>query len=158
MTGEFRIRFISNSDWVSSTIRRVTRSLWSHTEIILDDGSYLGAHYDGGVQIRPSNYCSPLREKRYSIRLPAEQVAQIISFAHSQVGKKYDISDIFGILFNRNWDNPSRWICSELVAASAYAGGLYLLNVDPKMVNKITPEMLHLSPYLITRCYYSMGA
>lgn len=152
----FKIRFITEPDWISGAIRTVTDSQWSHVEIVLPDG-YLGAHYPSGVQIRPLGYCQPLRERRYQIPVSDAALGQMLAFAHAQVGKPYDTEDIFGILLQKNWENQSAWICSELVAATAEAGGLFMLNVQPEYTHKITPEMLHLSPYLIGSCYFSAG-
>ena len=155
--GLFKIRFITEPDWISTAIRDVTNSQWSHTEIMLPDGRYLGAHSDGGVQIRPANYCVPTRERRYSIYVADPQLDKILLFAKSQLGKPYDYADIAGLLTHLDWHDKGRWICSELVAAAAEAGGLYLINAEPKFVSRVTPEMLHLSPLLIGNCNYEFG-
>ena len=153
----FRIRFITEPDWISSAIRTVTDSQWSHVEIVLPDNSYLGAHHPSGVQIRPYDYCQPLRERRYQIPVSESALGKMLNFAHAQVGKPYDTADIFSILLHKNWQDSEAWICSELVAATAEAGGVFMLNVQAQYTHKITPEMLHLSPLLIGNCYFSAG-
>jgi hypothetical protein len=46
-----------------------------------------------------------------------------IRFARTQIGKPYDFGAILGLGIQRDWHNPNRWFCSELVTASAeYAG------------------------------------
>ncbi len=153
----FRLRFITEPDWVSASIRAVTSSLWSHVETILPDGTYLGAHYPSGVQIRPLDYCKPMRERRYKIPVSDAALGQMLAFAHAQVGKPYDTTDIFGILMHEGWNNPDAWICSALETATMEAGGIFPLNVEVGYTPKITPEMLHLSPLLIGNCYFSAG-
>ena len=155
--GLFRIRFITEPDWISTSIRVITNSDWSHTEIILPDGTYLGAHPDGGVKVRPANYCVPTRERRYSIYVDDRQLDKIMAFTRGQIGKPYDLTDIAGLLTHLDWHTKGKWICSEFVAAAAEAGLLYLLNAEPAFVSRITPEMLHLSPLLIGNCYYEFG-
>lgn len=154
MTDYFKIRFITESGFVSGGIRFVTESRWSHVDIILPDGTYLGARSEGGVQIRPANYCVPTRERRYAIPVEAEALEKMLTFAHAQIGKGYDFSDIAGILLREDWNSSDKWDCSMLATATAEAGGLYMLNVEPSWTYKVTPEMLHLSPYLKDRCYY----
>jgi hypothetical protein len=153
---DFRLRFVTDDSFISRGIRFVEggSSVFSHVEIILPDGSYLGAHNPEGVEIRPADYCTPTRERRYAIPVEQADLDKMLAFAHAQVGKRYDLSDIRGIMFHRNWHDPTKWICSELVAAIAEAGGLWMLNVLPEHTNAITPEMLHLSPVLINHCYF----
>src|SRR5579862_8668343 len=118
----FNIRFVTDDSPISRAIRLATKSLFSHTEIILEDGSYLGAHLDGGVQIRPASYMKPTLERRYAIPVTDEQLKSMLDFAQSQVGKPYDSTDIIGTLLDFGWSRPGSWICSELVAAAAEAG------------------------------------
>jgi hypothetical protein len=153
---DFSIRFITEGGFVCTAIRGFTFSQWSHAEIILPEGTYLGAHAGGGVQIRASNYVVPTRERRYSIPVPDQMLEDILNFAKAQIGKGYDYDAIGQIVIHKHdpWANANRWFCSELVAASANAGGLVLLNVVREYVNLITPEMLHLSTRLVGRCTY----
>ena len=149
----FRIRFISEAGFVSAAIRDVTDSQWSHVDIILPDGFYLGARSNGGVQVRPPNYCKPIRERRYAIPTTPDQLDAMLTFARAQIGKPYDFLDIAGLLAHRDWRRPNAWMCSELAAATAEAGNMPMLNAEAQFVNHITPEMLHLSPLLIGHCY-----
>ena len=155
----YRLRFVAERDVISSAIK------WfeghgvgpSHVDIVLPDGRYLGAHVRGGVEIRDPDYIKEkdiVWERRYAIPVTPKQLQKILDFAHSQVGKGYDISDICSILLHADWDCTDRWICSELALAAAYAGNLFLLNVQPGFTRRVDPGRLHLSPYLIGRRYY----
>lgn len=149
-----KLRFITESDLISDGIRVLTRGYYSHVEIILSDGSYLGAHDSGGVMIRPWNYTVPTRERRYAVPVFTDQLAQMLDFAHSQVGKPYDKLDILGLVLEKDLQKAGDWICSELVTAIMQAGGLFPLNALPDRTNLVTPELLHLSPYFLGNCYY----
>jgi|SRR5579863_2365897 len=147
---EFVIRFITDHSFISEGIRLFSRAPFaSHVEIVLDNGYFLGAHLKGGVQVRPPDYCQPTWERWYALPVTPEQLDKIMAFAHAQVGKPYDLRDIEGMVVERNWHSTENWICSELVAAAAEAGGTFMLNVEPEFTYRITPTMLHLSPLLI---------
>jgi uncharacterized protein YycO len=158
-TGTYiNIRFITEADLISDAIRVETWSPFSHVEFILDDGTYLGAHASGGVAIRPAYYCKPTREERYAIPCTQEQKDAILAYAHSQIGKPYDFTDIVGILIHRDWHAEDSWICSELVAAAFEKGGLPLLHTPMGIVSRITPEQDYLSSLLINRMTYQFPA
>lgn len=152
----FRIRFInSGKSFVGRGIDWVTDSLMDHTEIIMDSGDYLGARSSGGVMVRNPDYCKVTWERRYAIPCTDQQLANIMAFAISKIGVKYNFSDITGLLFkDRHINNPNGMICSQFVLESAQAGPLEMLNVLPGFDYLITPETLHLSSLLIGNCYY----
>ncbi len=149
-----RIRFIAERDFISWAIRKVTFSDFSHVELIMDKGTYLGAHAFGGVQERDQFYCQPSFERRYSIPCTQEQKDKIESFARSKIGTPYNFKDIVGLLIHANLSSPNKLICSMFVFEALLAGGIKMLNVLPQYSNRVTPDILHLSPLLIGRCYY----
>lgn len=118
-------------------------------EFVLDDGTTLGAHADGGVRVRPIDYCKPSRDERFRIPVTFEQKEKILTFVHEQCGKPYDFLAIAGILFHRDWRKSNRWFCSELVAAAFEAVGHPIVNAPNGKVNRISPRDCYLSPFLI---------
>jgi uncharacterized protein YycO len=151
----WRIRVINSAGFVSEAIDWATNSLWDHTEIGTESGTWIGAHDDGGVQERPANYCMPTRERRYAIPVTDEQYEKIMGFARREIGTPYDFADIAGLLVHdRKIDAPHRFICSAFVTAAGMAGDVNLLNVEPGFEYLITPEAVHLSPLLIGNCTY----
>lgn len=65
-----------------------------------------------------------------------------LCFVKEQVGKGYDWTGILAYPFDRDWQNPSSWSCSEYLAATCKAG------LKPKVrddVNCITPRDLWVS-------------
>lgn len=60
--------------------------------------------------------------------------------AAGQLYKKYDLMGIVGLGIGRNWEDPSDWWCSELVAYLLKCIGL-ILNGWGRKVNTYTPQM-----------------
>lgn len=138
-----RLRFVTEDDLVSAMIRRHTWCDYSHVEFVLDDGTTLGARFNGGVAIRPADYAKFTKMIEFVVPVTVEQKFQILSFAQAQIGKEYDCEAIAGLVFHRDWRNDDKWFCSELVAA-AFEQAAPLLNVR-ESVNRIAPRDLLLS-------------
>lgn len=130
------LRFTRNKSLVSKLIRVFCWSNWSHVEFATTTG-YLGAQADG-VKIRPFTYQSCESIFRY-VDCTIPQYNQVIDYATKQIGKPYDFTGIINLVFHRNWREKDSWFCSELVAASFEAAGIYLIRDD---VTRITPQML----------------
>lgn len=150
----FNIRFINSEDFVGRSIDLVTNSLWDHTEIQTETGTYIGAHAGTGIEERPADWCKPSHERRYSIPVSEVAYASMMKRARSMIGTPYDYKDILGLFFHQRIASPGREICSMFVFQCAWAGGLMMLNVLPGFTQLVTPETLHLSPYLIGKCTY----
>lgn len=150
---ELRIRFVTESDLVSRAIRWVTFSDFSHVELELPDGTYLGAHASGGVQILPANYMKPSLERVYALPVSQKDHAAAMYLAYGRIGCQYSFADILGILFrSRLHHAPHGLICSWFVLDVMNAAGIYPLNVLNTFNYKVTPTMLHLSPVFIGKC------
>lgn len=147
MSETIRIRFVTEDGLISALIREKTWCDYSHVEFVLDDASTLGAHFSGGVAIRPADYATFTKIEEFDIPVSAEQKQLIMNFAYAQVGKPYDTGAIAGIVAHRDWSDPGKWFCSELVAA-AFNVALPLIRV-PDNVDRITPRDLLLSVRLI---------
>jgi hypothetical protein len=123
-----KIRFVTGSDITSTLIRFGERDGWAtHVEAVLSDGSLLGAHLDGGVQIRPAGYDKATVSRELIISAPVAITTETIfyDFLHAQVGKPYDLTAIAAIELGRDWRKPDHWICSELIAAALEACGYF---------------------------------
>ena len=145
-------RLVTTEGSVSEAIRFVSRGTVSHVEFLLDDCTTLGAQYPDGVQIRPVDYATFSADFRYSTECTQAQYDQARTFLLAQVGKPYDFFDIGSILFNRNWHDPSKWICSELWAATMESAGL--IRPLHAALNLITPE----DCLLISSALFTQGA
>ncbi len=141
------VRFVTEKDFISTGIRWVTYSDFSHVELGLPDGTWLGAHASGGVQIRLANYMIPSLERVYALPVSDLAYAQGLDYAKSKIGTTYSVSDIGRIFFRSHaTKSPHGLICSWFVIDTLNTAGLYPLNVLANYNFKITPDMLHLSP------------
>lgn len=129
-----RIRFVTGNDWLSNAIRFGERDGWAtHAEAVMPDGSLLGAHLAGGVQIRPAGYdkATMTREAIIELWLAPNNVFAVEDamtrtawdFLNAQVGKPYDTTAIAGLALDRDWRETDSWFCSELMTAALEACG-----------------------------------
>ena len=118
-------RIVSDHDPVSGIVRFVSRGIVSHVGFLTDDELFeIGARADGGVAVRPINYCNFPVQFHYAAPCTDDQYEKAQNFLHAQVGKPYNFEDILGILVNRDWRENDSWICSELWAATLEQAGL----------------------------------
>lgn len=120
-------------------IRAITWSSWSHVAILLDDGSAIEATWPKVRRVDAALIKSKHSKWQVvDVPVPDEQAA--VKFAMSQIGKPYDVSALFGIMFHRNWADDSKWFCSELATAVLKAGGLKLFREC--VLSRVVPQHL----------------
>lgn len=119
-------------------IRAVTWSDWSHVALI-DGDMAIEAVWP---QVRVTQLADVLaKHSRYVVvELPDADDAAILDAARSQVGKPYDLTALFGLLMHRDWQEPDRWFCSELVAWAFEKSGSPLFRRDA--MHRVTPQHL----------------
>lgn len=140
-----KVRFVDGSGFVSDFIKFWTWSDWSHVDIWTPDG-WLGARSNGGVQIRPFDYTTFVKEEIRVITLDDETEAKIMQYLRDQIGKPYDYMAVAGMPFRQDWQSDNRWFCSELIAAAFAQAGIPLL--DATDYYRVTPRDIYLSPLL----------
>jgi uncharacterized protein YycO len=129
--------FFADSNKIGSIfIRTVTWSDFSHVGFIHDGMVIDSQLFSGGV----TSYDVAELVHHY----PRIQVyefphvsAEAITYACEQLGKKYDLTALIGMGFQRNWQEDDKWFCSELVAASCAAAGTPIIN---KSTWRVTPQ------------------
>ena len=136
------IIFFRDNRITGKVIRWWTTSQFDHVEIALGNENSIGAKPKGGVQIRP---LSVEKDSKWCVcrpvgRLTNKQKNNILNFAHSQIGKKYDYLGILGFAIDRNIEDSNRWFCSEFVD-KCFDVGEYTL-VPRKNESQIPPELL----------------
>lgn len=126
-----KIRFVTCSDRVSALIRLREGSMaeWvgftpSHAEIVVPDG-YLGAHYDGGVMVRPVGYDKAYLTHEHFISVDVPHEAKAEAWARGKVGEPYDWKAIVDFVLPENWHSPEHVICSAFCTGALEAGGLF---------------------------------
>ena len=128
--------FAKNSKPISLLIRLWTWSRWSHVGIITQDGLSVIESVGGkGVIITPLHEFKARYTAYEECHLPCISETAVYQAIRGEIGKPYDMSAIFGIVFRRDWDKQDAWFCSELVA---HASGIF----RTKMIKRITPECL----------------
>jgi len=116
---------------------------FSHVDIVLPDGSLLGARDDAiggqppGVWIRPAGYSPWIRRVVIEIPCTPAQEAIALEFAHAQIGKPYDRTAILAFVAGRDWREEDSWFCCELELAMLETAGLCEKLYAP--LNKIMP-------------------
>ena len=137
-----RIRFVTSRDPISWIIRAAEMGfLFSHVETIMPDGSYLGAHADGGVLARPAGYDAAYEPIETIVEVPCTQAQAdaFHAFLRAQLGKPYDMCEIRTLAGHEAWASeaeiladltvfkaatPDRWICSGLTDDAAEVAGI----------------------------------
>lgn len=144
-----RLRFIEGKDLASKAIAWFSQGHMSHVDCLLPDGRLLGARSDvrgdipPGVQIRPGDYVKNVPVVLMGIPCAPSQEETFYDFLYGCIDAPYDHEAIWGFAFNRDWRDPSAWICSELQAAALEHSG-----ISPRLylaANKITPVALALA-------------
>lgn len=134
-----RIIFATRRKYIPAMLLRIlTLSKFSHMAVLLDDNTVIeAAAFKGVVRGSFENFTKIYdRVIIQDLPLPNEEAA--INFLLEQVGKPYDWTAIFGIVFrNGKWTDLDSWFCSELVEAAVKAGGLDRFKED---ISRIIPQ------------------
>lgn len=139
------LRFITERWSIESRLIRFGTRWWpSHVEFYNDvAGTTLGSRIDGGVNVRPRNYCKPSREELWT----APGIEAAYAEGMKVVGAKYDWLDILGFTFARDWHRAGRYICSAFVDACFKRISYPLTNLWMP-IHRVSPRDLLVSPKL----------
>lgn len=148
------LQFSAQDDPASAAIKIFERGWPSHVDIVLGDGTLLGARSDvvggkpAGVQARPADYEVFSRVERYAIACEETVETRFLNFLEAQIGKSYDKLAIAAFAVERDWREPDEWFCSELAAAALEASGYWCYPLA-NAANEITPRdlLLIVSPW-----------
>ena len=129
---------LADRNYATGWIRRLSHSPFSHVDMMLEDGSMLGASDNPnspvvvgnprGVAVRPQGY-QPFSYRR-RMTLLTDRANDIRAIAKTQIGKTFDNSGLKDFLSDkfpgqRDWRLDSSWWCSELVLWSLDVGGFW---------------------------------
>ncbi len=134
------IIFEKGTTIIAKLIQWWTCSEWSHVGIVCNDsGNVVEANW-------PKVEVTNLKDvkTKYIIMTPKglteTQEFNILIYALTKVGKKYDWRGLFSFLLKKNINNKSYYFCSELVAESFEKEGVPLVRRNPYW---ITPQDLY---------------
>jgi uncharacterized protein YycO len=144
-----KVIFCTSQKFGAIAIRALTWSDWSHAAII-DGEDVIEATW-------PRVCVSPLAEviARHSSCVIVEfadvDATAIVQAARSQIGKPYDLAGILGIALHRDWQEQSKWFCSELVAWAFGQAGVPLFRADAQ--SRVVPQHLWMlsNPFKIVK-------
>jgi hypothetical protein len=141
------LRFVSHRSLLGPLFRLAQAGAkWTHVEAVTVEG-YLGAMLVGGVQERSRDYDRGAFSNEAFVNLKAtpEQETAFFAFLQDKLGQPYDpiaVLYFFGIFADRNWEDPTQWECTELIAAALIACGW--LPDNPKVpACRLTPANLY---------------
>ena len=120
----------------------------THCGLMDDGGVVIHATLGRGVEeTRLEQAAKPgERIEVYKIILPRHLAEHLLTLAHTQIGKKYDILGNLGFILRWRVERRSKWFCSELVAWAFHQVGRPLL--DRVKWYQLSPAALHRSPLL----------
>jgi hypothetical protein len=122
--GHIRLRFVTGNDAVSAGIRYAEDFWASHVEAVMPDGTYLGAHADGGVQARPPTYDTTWTKQLF-VDLPCDDCPQFEKFLRRKIGTPYDVESIIGFVLRLDEHVPMSVICSALQVLALRSCGFF---------------------------------
>lgn len=135
---EVKILFCTSGKIGARLIRGVTWSFWSHVAIV--DGDHVIEAVWPCVRRAPLADVIAAHPDFVVVDIPCPDDAAGIAWARSQIGAPYDLSGMVGLGINRDWQDDSKWWCSELTAAALRVAGRKLFRDDA--MHRITPQHL----------------
>ena len=145
--------------WVdySLWICRLTHSPFSHVDLVLADGTLLGASDNPqapvivgnprGVAIRPAEYQKFAVRRNVVMSTTHERAFRFHDFCISQLGKPFDTDALKPSVFlssefhNRDWRTDDSWFCAEMSGRAVEEAPLLDWTI-PGIKNRITPADL----------------
>lgn len=162
----------------SACICRITHSEYSHGDYILSDGNLLGASDNPyapiietnppgnprGVAVRIFDYQRFTIRRTATIHCSDEVKQKFHNFLWRQLGKPFDSTALKPSTFlshnfeTRDWRNPTRWYCFELLCHAAESSGLIPWRIIG-MKNRVTGnDFLYIISPLIDAEEFEMSA
>lgn len=141
------LRFVTSDDPLSKLIRTQAGICMpftpSHVEALSRDGkSYVGQHYDGGMQSRPVGYdagARGLKEKLVPLAADDIMTDHFHAYCESKIGMPYDWKSIVSFAApDINLHDFNHLICSAIITAALRSCGYFPM--------PLTVPFHHISP------------
>lgn len=141
-----RLRFVTCNDLISGVIRLQAGISMpftpSHVEAVSQDGaSYIGQHFDGGMQARPVGYDAGKVQGEKIVELPVSPLEEtaFYNFVVSKIGQAYDWKSIISFADPAwNLHDVNHLICSAMMTAALRNCGFFPM--------PLTVPFHHISP------------
>ena len=118
------MKVIFSGNWLpgSAAIRILTQARWHHCGVIRGDTVIESRMFKGVTLTDIDEFKARGKWAIIDIPMSEEQEDIAINFMLGETGSGYDYSGIFAVLFvRREWQNPRKWYCSEIIAAACAA-------------------------------------
>ena len=115
-----QIIFASDKEPISKIISTVTACKYHHVGAVFGD-FVIEARFKGVVKTPLDEFKKRGEYEIFDYPLDNEDVA--LDFAKMQIGKEYDFAGLISFPLRVQWQDSSKWYCSESVAAITKAGG-----------------------------------
>lgn len=149
-----KINFASQNNFLSTIIKMVTFSNYSHVELQINDICY-GVNLNKGVHERTEQEFFSCYDtvETFSIKYMTDRKEAIIKeFMDNAVGAKYDYKSmmLLGLTHRKFSEDNDKWFCSEIIYTAFRKAKLSLINFYMKP-ERVTPGDLHKSNLLTHR-------
>jgi len=130
-----KIHFCKSNNLGGWLIRLFTFSRWNHAAVEVD-----GLVWDSTARYGVRVWTLESFHNQWD-EIETRELSNINStnFLRKQLGKKYDWTALFAFPFRKDWDNPDKWFCSELVMQALISGGYKFTHLP---AYRITPRDL----------------
>lgn len=137
--------FSRSDHWISKVVSWLTRGRYSHVMLLNPDTrEYIeasGLAKPSGVRVHQLEEFFARIDWDFRI-IPHPDPERVWRVAKNHVGKSYDWGYLFGWLFRRNWQDPDKWACNELITYACEMAGHPIIDMsDPQW---LTPHHLYL--------------
>lgn len=149
MSNKVSLLFSKRAMIGSWLIRAFTWSNFSHVEFVTDDATLIGANIPHGVEEIHIQDRLAIADEAWMMDIPCDKAEEVITWARSQKGKKYDYVGLMNFLIHRDISEKEKWFCSELVSAGFEACGVPLFRKGDAF--RITPQQVWQLPYEVKR-------
>jgi hypothetical protein len=87
------------------------------------DGTVIDATLRNGVARWPAKDFAKRYREIKTVPLLVSDPSEFRAFLSAQVGKRYDWTALVALPFRADWQDQSKWFCSELAASAISRGG-----------------------------------
>ena len=136
-----QVIFTSSDLPLALAVRFFTGCRWSHCGVVYNGSSVIEASALHGVRAVSLNDFKA-RGKYCIVDFEVRDEHAAMHFLYNQLGKPYDWTGAIAYPFRGDWQEATKWYCSEIVAASLSAGGVDLFRDG---IRSITPRDLYIN-------------
>ena len=128
-----RLRFYNGKGLFSKLIKWRSWGEYSHVDIVMPNYTLIGAIGGKGGVVLHTSYPA----KSYvTYDVPVPNAIEGLGWLVNQIGKPYDWTAIGAFITRTDWDDESKWFCSELATATLMKAGLPpILGGEPYMIS-----------------------